>query len=129
MERPLFGALHAVVEPGSWSGCRGPFSAAEGDRPCGRRVAVADEDGFRKRLTVDLSLSRKRELERRDEFSGARQLDGLRAVVGVRRKCSRCATGPLAVGVKMKPMSQVEPAMMVVPQVVVLLSMTKCESE
>ena len=38
-------------------------------------------------------------------------------------------TGPFAVGVKMKPTVQVEPAMMVVPHVVVLLSMVKCESE
>ncbi len=38
-------------------------------------------------------------------------------------------TGPLAVGVKMNPRLQVEPAMIVVPQLVELLSMVKCGSE
>src|ERR1700692_3723503 len=37
--------------------------------------------------------------------------------------------GPLAVGVKRKPIVQVEPAMIVVPQVVVWPSTMKCESE
>ena len=36
---------------------------------------------------------------------------------------------PFAVGVKMKPILQVEPTMIVVPQVVELLSIVKCGSE